>query len=251
MKKIIFILTMIIVFPLGVNAMEMDNVTNETYYVKSEIDYDDAGNVQNVNNYYVTEEEYNNENEAMPKYASDGTVSHETTYKKITVVTEQTSHNSVRHTTTLTWKKLPAVRSYDFIAHRFEGNINYFLPTATMTYDIDENRSSTTVVSSTSNSHLFRSFGNGWVAVFDLPEGNVSNLTITTTQNLSVNGSSKVYSTYQHSQKTTTYQNILNTAAISSNGLGGVLSVGNVIQQNFDQMKGVNITVSEDLSFEY
>lgn len=243
MKKIIFILTMIIVFPLGVNAMEMDNVTNETYYVKSEIDYDINGNILNYDDFYITEDEYNTNEENAILYSNNGSVSHETTYKKIEVSLSQINDNVVECATTLTWKKLPKVRSYDFIAHRYE-NLSSIYHFAELSYK-KGNQTTILTINSDYNSHLIRSFGNGWVAAFELPEGNdVEDLTVYSEQRFLVSQNGKIYSTYQHATKDTTYQNILNTASISASGLGGVLQLGNVVSGNFDQMKGVSINVT-------
>ena len=79
----------------------------------------------------ITENEYINEEESkifdnsISPLANDITKSHETNYKKLSVYMYKTSvveagKRSV--VATLTWKKLPAVRSYDIFATRLTGS---------------------------------------------------------------------------------------------------------------------------------
>jgi hypothetical protein len=174
LKKILLLLSLALALPFAINAEEIENnepdFVSTTKFYKTTTYYGDLLQIDNkfVNSITteITEEEYNNASNNLPKSATV-----ETTYKKLTsTITKNGSY--YRYKAELTWKLIPSVRSYDIIGIGFyqtvkvKGNNLYF----TQNYCL-------------SNGNCYNSsvnypqiFTNGAGTSFALPSGNLSSL---------------------------------------------------------------------------
>ena len=87
---------------------------SERYFVNI-VRYDATGKIISNNDMEVTEEDYNND--GIMLLSADGYI--ETTYKQMRTTIAAAS-SKYRYKITLTWKKMPAVRSYDIIGIGFD-----------------------------------------------------------------------------------------------------------------------------------
>lgn len=220
----------------------------------------------------ITEQEYKNEtlnNNLIIPY--DTTVSHETTYKKITLTSLEISHQypNVRTvTSSLTWKQLPSVRSHEIYAARVtNGEIAQYTYSGSMTStetSFDENCGingrTNHVISypytrtswNLSNASIgFSGIGytgklknnseyclNDLGMFFSTAVGYSSTLTFQ-----SVTGAT-VYVTYQHATKNVELTDVLSQYTFSNSGLGNVVYFSNVnLRNSYDGMGGVHLTL--------
>lgn len=211
-------------------------VSSNTTFVKIETKYDKNGDIIERKEKEITEDEYNNANINNISPMSNF-MYHETSYKKLeTHMRKYRQDNRYWNQVILNWKKMPSKRSVDILAHRldnveFDNNPEFYsyLKLNQIRYLPNDNDT--------------LKFNNGLILALDLSKDNTATSIGAYSEfyvkkiNISKNG--YVYSTYQHAQKDTTIGNIRNTAYINPNGLGEVFSLGNVVQQNYDQMQGV------------
>ena len=230
----------------------------------------------------ITENEYINEEESkifdnsISPLANDITKSHETNYKKLSVYMYKTSvveagKRSV--VATLTWKKLPAVRSYDIFATRLTGSAeigpNSFtgIMTQKTTSFIDSSCAfggevnHSTTYNSKNSAWNKKVYGIGYSAVGFTGKlkndvqtcwGDVGIVTTNTTgytATLSYNGvtysnSMTAYISYQHAAKDVNYNNVYQAYTFDAKGLGKVIYFNNSsLTNSYDGMGGVTITL--------
>ena len=156
-------------------------------------------------------------------------VYHETTSKKLTLA--RTCYTDVCIiTTAVTWKKVPAVASYDVIGIRFENtsfydSTNAFTAKMSGTYYYEPNK----VVKT----------GNGLADIKKITTG-LTYMALDTKIRPSNNGI--VYTSYQHAVKSVTLSEASNFT-FSGNGYGQVFLWPMAIREKYDQMSGVYITL--------
>lgn len=217
-------------------------VTTETKYVRTDEIYDITGNLLDVDNNEVTEEEALNyeEDSLISTYAWN--ITYQTTMKKLymKVVSGSTSTKIV--TITNTWLSLPNVRSFDVIALRPETNsmsinVNSDLISGyqkwdgnVISYDIN---SSNLKKSSTFN-------GKGGVGISmnivdDVSSSLVNSMTV---YFLCSNSDFEIYGTYQHATSDVTLAQSQNYS-FKSSGYGGVLDFASSVKSKYDNMNGV------------
>lgn len=224
------------------------NVTDtQSIYVKQVTNY--INNIPRISEQeLLTEEQYNNVEETnISTYGNSGKSVWETTYKKIDIMlytSSGTSYNVMLMD--LEWKKMPSVRSFDVMAmlgknFTFNSGTGY----VNISYKIGVSNYESTITSS--NTNVYKNTGAGISFVVKLPtDSDLSayNLSMTAVGTVTNTSNSKVYGTYQHSQK-----NITQTQAMShtysTSGLGGVLTYSDsAITNSYDNMQGVVATVA-------
>lgn len=216
--------------------------TTETKYVRTDEIYDITGNLLDVDNNEVTEEEALNyeEDSLISTYAWN--ITYQTTMKKLymKVVSGSTSTKIV--TITNTWLSLPNVRSFDVIALRPETNsmsinVNSDLISGYQKWDGN-------VISydlNSSNLKKSSSFtGNGGVGISmnivdDVSSSLVNSMTV---YFLCKNSEFEIYGTYQHATSDVTLAQSQNYS-FKSSGYGGVLDFASSVKSKYDNMNGV------------
>lgn len=186
---------------------------------------------------FMTKEEYgligNNDLSKVIKtiYDEENTIirpftTYSTSYKTIELI-----NNNGVITTKLKWKKDPKIRSYDVLAVRLQGlslgRILSFKQIYNYNGSMKVNTSSTQ-----------KTFNNGFGESFLLPKGENLESVVT----FVVNGSGKVFATYQHATSNISLNESTNYS-LSELGLGSVLLFNNGIGEKYDRMAGVNINI--------
>jgi len=127
----------------------------------------------------------------------------------------------------LTWDRTPNVHSYDVIGAYLDGTSLTTIPI-------------TTVVSSNSNSRItdLKKENNGIGSSFKLPDG----VGVVINQKFSVTRSGKVYASYQHATRLSTYAQSTDYT-FSKNGYGRVFNFSASSRGIYDNMNGVDISL--------
>ena len=161
---------------------------------------------------------------------------------KIEAKVNKESSGRYLHNFYVTWKKNPKNNYVDFIAHRYTGTLpigNYYTE---LIYEKD-GISHESPCSFSHDCTRITNIDDGWIGAFQLPSQYEKLYAYSSFSLLNNTQTIKVYSTYQHAQKKTTLGNVLNTAKADPKGLGGVVTLGNVVNTYFDQMQGISITI--------
>lgn len=223
------------------------NVTNiQSIYIKQVTNY--INNIPCVSEQeLLTEEQYNNIEEAdISTYGNSGKFVWETTYKKIDIILYTSSGSSYNvMLMDLEWKKMPAVRSFDIMAmlgknFTFNSGTGY----VNINYTIGVSNYESTITSS--NTNIYKNTKSGISFVVKLPTDlDLSAFHLSMTAIGTVTAiNSKVYGTYQHSQKSITQTQAM-SHTYSTSGLGGVLTFSDsTITNSYDNMQGVVATVA-------
>ena len=219
-------------------------IDTTTEYIRIDTSYDINGNILYQRNSNVTEEEYNS---YEPSDVSPASVagSHETTYKKIEAKTSKYT-NYYFYSFLTTWKKMPANRSVDVMAHRYtntSSTSSYYIAYNYQLANGNTHSGNCLYVSGCANQ--FKVFNNGWLGAYQLPTQEIVELSYYSSFNIveSVpSATTYVYSTYQHSTSSVALGNVINTSYINPSGHGSVISFGNLINDKFDQMQGIYVT---------
>lgn len=177
-KKIMFVIALILSFIMLTNAEE-EEFASTTKYFKTDTYYNSLlPNSYNTNaistSYEITEEEYENVDELTGNMASpnvSGSV--ETTYKKMTTSITKNG-NYYRYKNVLLWKKFPSVRSYDIIG------IGHFSTVKVHgSAHFEEYYCFTSGSCYTNIAHYTQTFNTGSGASFPLPTGSLTTLKTT------------------------------------------------------------------------
>lgn len=223
-KKIIFIvgLSLInLIFISNVNANELESVKYFKTVTNPFTNYSQT--------YEITEEEFNNVNE-IELYSTI----HTTEYKKIAIL-KQGEGNILLE---VTWKKNPAVRSYDVIAIRGEGVS--FNGASIKGKQFYTQNGTPQVINYTINSNNTKVFENGAGISMNLVDG-ASNYTLRLEiEYTKENNNATIYGSYQHSQRNITLEQS-QRYILSSSGFGNVLAFDSSVKSYFDGMGGVSI----------
>ena len=245
-KKIIMILMLCIslVSLNNVNAQEIivddelviDNIRTVTKYVKIESLIDRFTNeVLEVKETELSKEQYDRLDYMSETQASctDGAACWETEYKKISLSISSPSSVLLPGTITVktTWKKTPAVKSYDIIAASFARSMSSV---------------SVSLSSDVATSAGKKELDSGAGISVKLNSSVPANSTITMTikgkfSQLDYWLNSKICATYQHAQSSVSSADSLAYAfSRTSGGIGGVLEFNSTtIKDKYDQMQGV------------
>lgn len=256
---------------------DMDHITLDksvTKYFRS-TDIYGYKNFETINE-EISEYEYNNEIESnIVKRSLTRSASHETTYKKLVVNSLEISYAYPQKrlvSSILTWKKLPATRSYDiFAARAVNGEIGADSYSGTMTsiepyFDAvcvpQGTKDYTTTYNNTINKNAWNLYKKGTTLgyaglgftgllknnsaicnsdlglVYSEATGYKSTLNFN-----SVTGTT-VYVTYQHAQSKVNFSSVYNAYSYSNSGLGNVVYFSNsTIRGYYDGMAGVSLTL--------
>lgn len=230
---------------------EYEYLGEETVYVESRYKVDANGNVSNIREIEISEEEFENVDETQNTGISLYGAIWETTYKKLTMTMfgvnpgSDSGYTGIKFLLTNTWKIMPAVRSYDIMAFRY---FNFIPNTSTVWGQLIYKDTSGTVGQNyTSNSSGFYApYGistGGFGISMKLPSSS-SVYHIESSISIEGNGTAGtnygMYGTYQHAVKTIA-EEMTKQYIISSNGLGGVIDFrSSSLTAYYDAMQGVS-----------
>ena len=166
---------------------------------------------------------------------------HETSYKRITIIDNYISINDTHRVMVYTqWLVTPATKSFDVTAMRIDGGyVVEGTQDGTQTYWKD---GSYGYVDYSYNGTNIRKLDNGFGISMNLVNGasyfetDISANVISTSQN------AVAYGTYQHAVTDVTLDQS-QSYTISHNGLGGVLNFSNSVYNLYDRMAGVSISL--------
>lgn len=193
----------------------------------------------------ITETEYNNAPETSttcnPNSRADDSAYHETSYKRFSG--KLLDSGTFLYIGSLTWKQVPATRSYDVFAFMTQ-HFNYSAVTGTQTYFVGNNY---TNIYYNSGSEGYKGLSNGAGISMNLKDDtNITRYEMTLTADLTVNTSSysaaSIVTSYQHAQSSLTRAQSM-SYNISPVGLGGVVHYSDSsIRAKYDAMSGITLT---------
>jgi hypothetical protein len=202
---------------------------------------------------YITREEYENAPEEGLSLCQGNIIGNETnssssgyietTYKRLNVALTDFGNNNFDVYGSLTWKRVPACRSYDIFAFR-TNYMSYSNVYGIQTYFTSSNF---TNISYNSSSAGYNSDTNGAGFSMNLKDdSNIVKFEMTLVADLSITNfnysTAHVYTTYQHAQTDLT-QAQSKSYYFSVGGLGDVVYFSNTIIRNkYDDMAGVHLT---------
>ncbi len=211
MKKRLSILITIIILLLPFYVKASETETEVVKYYKTTVLKNPLQSLNNNHLYVsdtieVTEEEYNNSDNLIPR-----TVTVETTYKKLSVSIIKYGSAFYEYKAVLNWKQIPSTRSYDILG------IGYY-PSVKVAGNADFEEyyclSGGSCFTNTSYYQKITSGGTG--VVFALPSGSLSSLKQTLilivekTNSSSTITSQKAVGDYAHATSTISYSNAKN-----------------------------------------
>ena len=206
-------------------VISSDYITQEEYY--------NAPNAE-----YLCEEEKTTRNTKSSDY---GYI--ETTYKRLDVDLLDFGNNNFTLIGELTWKKVPACRSYDVFAFRLN-HMTYSDVGGIQTYYIG---TAYTDISYDNSSPGYKSATNGAGFSMNLKDGStITKYEMVIMADLAINdfnsSTAHVYTTYQHAITNVTRAQSM-SYTFSAGGLGGVLLYSSTsLSQKYDDMAGIHLS---------
>lgn len=231
---------------------------------------------QRVYSEQISEYEYENEIDSIRKVVRRAglipSITHETTYKKLTVNVLDASTATYRNrkivSSNLYWKKVPKIKSYDIFAARLEnGEIFKNSENGQMTsveHEFDENCG---IPGTEEHTTQFKPGAAGW----NMQKGKITYTGLGFTAQLKEHSSvcktdlgpifskatsykaslnfmayqgTKVFVSYQHAAKEVSLSSVQKKYTFSNSGLGNVIYFSDTsIRDSYDAMKGVSITL--------
>ena len=200
---------------------------------------------------YISEEEYNASPDAeytckeeyLENTKSDDYGYIETTYKRFEVELLDFGNNDFVLLAYLTWKRVPACRSYDVFAFRLN-HMTYSNVGGIQTYYIG---TAHTDISYDSSSPGYKSATNGAGFSMNLKDGTtITKYEMVLMADLAINefnySTAHVYTTYQHAISSLSRADSM-SYTFSAGGLGGVLLYSSTnISQKYDDMAGIHLS---------
>lgn len=233
------------------------NVTQEEFDLYKDATVVDSGAVYHKTTYkygevvseeMVSEEEYNSAPEAEVNV--DGTIPLdgdygyvETTYKRLSASLVDHGSGQFALIGSLSWKKMPACRSYDVFAYRFM-HFNYNNFAGSQAYYPNGVYNS---ISYNTSSPGYKALANGAGVSMNLVDGSeITGYELAVATNLTVNTTSysqaHAYISYQHAQSDLTRVESMNYN-LDISGLGNVILFNSSATANkYDRMAGVHLT---------
>lgn len=229
-KKILIIIMALISMPYTTNAKE-EILSNDFEIVSQTEKYYKtitSNNIVSPNSfnetisYEVTKEEYDSSEHHIQ---TRGSATTETTYKKLTT-TILNNGSLYRYKTTLTWKQIPAVRSYDVIGIGHYSSVKY----NSSSY-FEQSYCLTNGTCKTSTTYYPQYYSTGVSATFKVPEGSLSSLSQTlffdVTKNVNATIISQAaYGDYGHATETVSVSQA-QSHSIGTSGIQFTNGVGN------------------------
>lgn len=242
-KKIIsYLLVVLLIIPINAlalaqNSDELKIVSQNTKYYKT-IEYieNDSLLYSNkkplVETIEITKEEFDNSEDIMKPNQS--TIIN-TSYKRMTS-TILKNGNGYRYSNEVFWKKTPATRSYDIIAIGFNKNVKV---KSNVSFKLEYTNASGNIVTSTTN--YLQTFTTGVGTVFELPSGDVTNITVTLSFDVEKNTTETlyaqdIYGDYAHA---TSEISLTDAKKFTVNDAGIIL---NGTSNYYDEISTANVT---------
>lgn len=254
---IIIINMMLLVLPTLVSAKELGNeeiLSETTKYYKTVTTYPNnygmstysaTSNSTDSYTVEVSEDEYGAQsddfqllNVSQTNALASSYV--ETTYKKLTISISK-ENTYYRYKTTLTWKSIPKVRSYDTIAIGFPASVKY-----KGTMDFTNEYCTTAGNCSTVTGYSYGYYGNnGVAATFKVPTGSLKSLKQTLATDIKKNTTATIVKQtaagdYAHATETVSLTN----AKKYTVGLAGIKHDTGAIISMYDEIDRADVTIS-------
>lgn len=218
------------------NIVDSDVIYQKTVYKDGSV----------ISEELLTEEEYNAISDAevsdgITPYDSDNK-STETTYKRLKATLTDIGSKKYILTAGLSWKKIPATKSYDVFAFRLS-NFSYSGFAGTQSYYINGVRQNS--IQYNTSSEGYKGLSNGAGVSMNLVDGSITAYELAITADLSAttgNSQAHAYVSYQHSQSDLTRAQSMGYT-LDASGLGNVVLFSNsTIRNKYDGMSGVHLT---------
>jgi hypothetical protein len=197
---------------------------------------------------YISEEEYENASDT-PVYVCDNNINNrvegyiETTYKRFNLTLSNFGNNDYEILGSLTWKRIPACRSYDVFAFR----TNYMSYSGVYGIQTYYKGSNYTHINYNSSSLGYNSATNGAGFSMNLKDDtDITKFEMTLLASLAINNfnysTAHVYASYQHAQSSVTQAQSL-SYSFSAAGLGDVIDFSSsTISNKYDGMAGIHLS---------
>ena len=241
LKKVVFLLLVLTVPSLVnakvINGQEMELVASDTSYIKTT-------NINGVSLHEeITEEEYNSVENVNNLLRTPFNYA-ETNYKRLEISVWDSGDNIYLGELELTWKIIPATRSFDVIAFRGQGmRVIENSEMGAQYYWVNDVRN---VISYAYNGTNIRKRDLGYGISMNLVNGSDVNGYVLYTSAIfekTASGTAYVYGSYQHATENVTLSESQNYN-ISGAGLGNVIYFyGNTVTK-YDNMPGVYVTIN-------
>ena len=241
MKKVVFLFLILLIPNLAnakvINGQEMELVASDTSYIKTT-------NINGVSLHeIITEEEYNNVDEVNNSLITPFNYA-ETNYKRLDIWVWDSGDDIYLGELELTWKIIPATRSFDVIAFRGQGmTVMEDSQIGNQSYWVNDVRH---VISYAYNGTNIQKRDLGYGISMNLVNGSDVNGFVLYTSCIfekTASGTAYVYGSYQHATENVTLAESQNYN-ISGAGLGNVIYFyGNTVTK-YDNMPGVYVTIN-------
>ncbi len=241
MKKVVFLFLILLIPNLAnakvINGQEMELVASDTSYIKTT-------NINGVSLHeIITEEEYNNVDEVNNSLITPYNYA-ETNYKRLDIWVWDSGDDIYLGELELTWKIIPATRSFDVIAFRGQGmTVMEDSQIGNQSYWVNDVRH---IISYAYNGTNIQKRDLGYGISMNLVNGSDVNGYVLYTSCIfekTASGTAYVYGSYQHATENVTLAESQNYN-ISGAGLGNVIYFyGNTVTK-YDNMPGVYVTIN-------
>lgn len=242
-KKIIsYLFAILLIIPISTLALVQDSeeqkiVSQNTKYYKT-IEYIESNNLLYstkkplVETIEITKEEFETEENTI--ITNQSTIIN-TSYKRMTSTISKNG-NGYRYSNEVFWKKTPVTRSYDIIAIGFNKNVKV---KSNVSFKLEYTNNSGNIVTSTTN--YLQKFTTGVGTVFEMPSGDVTNITVTLSFDVEKNTTETlyaqdIYGDYAHA---TSIISLANAKKFTVNDAGIVL---NGTSSYYDEISTANVT---------
>lgn len=232
-------------FDIKINSYDHSSTT---FYSVDTVVYDNNGNVLNVFSTQVDSEEeaiemMEHQNSITPRASN----SYQTSSKKITLTVQKTSVNGKSRiciSTDVEWlnNSVPAIKSFDVLAHRFTTSGSLFLNAIDGEGWQDYNTFGNVTYGFLGNNSV--KYSNGYGISMNIVDDATRNLTLASDilYEYSGTGTINAYGTYQHAITDVTLAQS-QSYTFASGGLGNVLNFSNsTIRGYYDGMGGTSVT---------
>lgn len=241
LKKVVFLLLVFTVPSLVnakvINGQEMELVASDTSYIKTT-------NINGVSLHeIITEEEYNNVDEVNNSLITPFNYA-ETNYKRLEISVWDSGDNIYLGELELTWKVIPATRSFDVIAFRGQGmRVIENSEMGAQYYWVNDVRH---VISYAYNGTNIQKRDLGYGISMNLVNGSDVNGFVLYTSCIfekTASGTAYVYGAYQHATENVTLAQSQNYD-IHAAGLGNTIYFYDGLDAKYDNMPGVYVTIN-------
>ena len=227
----------------SLSCQTLESIKNDTNIKMSQKKYIEVLVENDVESYTYLKEVDSFEDGNNNVYLPQASYTHSTTYKNfyVSAVNSYSANGQVKYITvdsTLSWKKMPKVRSWDAFGLLVNSGGLGFAPAAS-TFYLRETTDGGTTVDKNYN-FVIDSNNKGYGLVFAISDTATNRLSADLyTRGTAAGSPSRITISYQHSQKNISYSEAIDFG-FSSSGYGGIFNYRNTNAKNaYDQMAGI------------